>query len=114
MMGVKLQSGIEFLAKVQGQDLPKFTEWIGRTPGVSGCEEVGAVNRIGPHSNCTTKIARARMAAGLTQQGLADMLGVHIHQYQRWEYGIHRIKAEDLKRIGEALNVDWSTLIEDK
>ena len=114
MMSVKLISGATFLAKVPGQDIDAFNEWIGYIPGVESCTEVGAVNRIGPHSGCNSKIARARMAAGLTQQELADMLGVRIHQYQRWEYGLHRIKADDLRRIGEALNVEWSTLIEDE
>ena len=33
------------------------------------------------------EIKAARMEAGLTQQESADMMGVHLRSWQRWEYG---------------------------
>lgn len=33
------------------------------------------------------EIKAARKDAGLTQQGSADMMGVHLRSWQRWEYG---------------------------
>ena len=113
MFNVKLNSGAECVIKVTGNDVDAFNRWISTAPGVTTCEEIRAVAPIKGHSGKKTKIAIARMAAGFTQQEMADKLGVRISQYQRWEYGIYRVKMADLMRIGKILDVDWLTLAED-
>lgn len=56
-------------------------------------------------------IARARKAAGLTQQELADRLGVIQQQVAKWESGKVDIKLQTLKRIANALGCDIDDLI---
>ena len=109
---VKLKNGIEFQAKVNGEDLELFEEWAHNDPKISNIEKVRAVNKIGPHSCQKTKLAMARMAAGLTQQELADRLGVGLMTYQRWEQAKFTPKTASLMAIGEILDIDWTTLIE--
>lgn len=109
---VTLKSGIEFLAKVNAEDTEAFTDWASRVRSISHAEETGSVNRIGPHSSQKSKLAIARMTAGLTQQELADKVGVKILTYQRWEMGEFTPKAKSLIKLGEILGIDWKTLIE--
>ena len=109
---VKLKSGIEFQAKVDGEHLGPFEEWINSVPNVSNAEMIRSVNKIGPHSSQKTKLAIARMAAGITQQEMADRLGIGLASYQRWEYAQFKPKTKTLMAIGEILDVDWTTLIE--
>lgn len=45
------------------------------------------------------EIRRAREAAGLTQQRLAEKLGVTCLQIRRWELGIDPINAETYARL---------------
>lgn len=113
---VKLNAGIEFLAKVTGGDIDVFNDWADSTPSIKEHEENISVSHIRPHATGKhkTKLAEARMAAGLTQREVADALGISIAQEQRWEYGIHKMRAETLKKYGEILGVDWSTLVEDE
>lgn len=56
-------------------------------------------------------IARARKAAGLTQQELADKLGVIQQQVAKWETAGANPQTKTLKRIAEALGVDADELI---
>lgn len=58
-------------------------------------------------------IARARKAAGLTQQELADKLGVIQQQVAKWEAAGANPQTKTLKRIAEALGCDIEDLIED-
>lgn len=113
---VKLDAGIEFLAKVTGKDIDVFNDWADSIPSIKEHEEISSVSHIRPHTTgkYKTKITQARMAAGLTQREMADALGVSIAQAQRWEYGVHKMRAETLKKFGEILGVDWSTLVEDE
>lgn len=48
-------------------------------------------------------IARARMAAGLTQKELAKIIGCKQMELSRWENGVYAIKTERLKQIADAL-----------
>ena len=116
IINVKTNTGIDFLAKVSGEDVDNFVTWADSTPSILEHEERQAVAKIAPHTTKEhgTKITQARMAAHLTQRELADLLGVSIQQEQRWEYGYHKVRAETLKRIGDALGVDWSTLLEEE
>lgn len=58
-------------------------------------------------------IARARKAAGLTQQELADKLGVIQQQVAKWEAAGANPQTKTLKRIAEALGCSIDDLIED-
>lgn len=109
-------SEIEFLAKVNSENLESFISWANNTPSIKQYVEHQSVNRIAPHTKnkYQSKITQARIASGITQRELADGLGVSIAQAQRWEYGKHKPRASTLKRIGEILGVDWTTLVEDE
>ena len=58
-------------------------------------------------------IARARKAAGLTQQELADRLGVIQQQVAKWEAAGANPQTKTLKRIAEALECSIDELIDD-
>lgn len=61
-----------------------------------------------------TPLARYRLAAGLTQQQLADLSGLHIRRIQAIEYGevsTERITAKVLLALADALQVDPHNLI---
>ena len=114
-INVTLETGAEIILKVKGADYYECREWLDTLPGVEKYEDVKAVLPIRPHTTLKnpSKITKARMAAGLSQQEFADLLGVSRTQAQRWEYGYNRMKAENLKRIGDVLGVEWSTLLEE-
>lgn len=60
------------------------------------------------------RIKDYRLAAGLTQQQLADRSGVNIRQIQRVEFGTSdagNLTARNLLAIADALNVDPHELI---
>lgn len=63
------------------------------------------------HTN-DSLIAKARLKAGFTQKQLADAIGVGQTQIANWESGFRKPKMDALIRIGNALGVDWTTLIE--
>lgn len=61
------------------------------------------------------KLKTARMAAGLTQQQLADASGVNIRQIRRVEMGTSEagnMSARNLLAIADILGVDPRNLIE--
>lgn len=61
------------------------------------------------------RIKDYRLAAGLTQQQLADRSGVNIRQIQRMEFGTSdagNLTARNLLAIADALGVDPHSLIE--
>ena len=61
------------------------------------------------------KLKALRLAAGLTQQALADLAGLNIRQIQRLEKGdvsLGDMVAKNLFAIADALNVDPRNLIE--
>lgn len=61
------------------------------------------------------KLKSARMAAGLTQQQLADASGVNIRQIQRVELGASEagnMSARNLLAIADVLNMDSRDLID--
>lgn len=106
-------SGLVFTAKVKGEDIRQFHEWADTVSGIIKHEEISSISPMVPHTGKKTKIALARIREGLTQQELADRLGVSVSQEQRWEYGKYGIKTSVLIRIGQALDVDWTTLIDE-
>lgn len=68
------------------------------------------IDRSSPRHTNDSKIAAARIAAGITQAQLAEKLGVIQQQIARWETGESEPRTSTLKKIGEALGVDWTTL----
>ena len=52
------------------------------------------------------KIKNARKAAGLTQQQVADKVGIAKEVYQMYEYGTRNPRLEKLKAIADACGVD--------
>ena len=58
-----------------------------------------------------TNLKAARIAAGLTQQALADRLGVPQSTVGRWEVGAMSPGVDWLPRIAEALGCEVGRLI---
>ncbi len=59
------------------------------------------------------RIRERRIMLGLTQQQLADLIGVTYQQAHKYERGINRISAGRLYQIAQALGVDISYFFED-
>lgn len=55
------------------------------------------------------RIKARRKNLGLTQQALADLIGVSMHQVQKWESGRDQPKADKIGRISKSLNkpISW-------
>lgn len=66
-----------------------------------------------PRRTNDSPIAQARLAKGWTQGQLAAAIGVTQPQITAWESGARRPKMESLKRIADALGVEWTTLIDE-
>ena len=58
------------------------------------------------------KIKQARKAQGLTQQALADRLGVHRSTVANYELTRRRPSLEELKEVARILHVDINYLVE--
>jgi transcriptional regulator with XRE-family HTH domain len=56
------------------------------------------------------RLVAARKKRGLTQQGLADAIGVHLSQIRRYEAGTSQPTLEVLKRIAVTLSVTIDSL----
>ena len=52
-----------------------------------------------------------RSASGLTQEALAEAVGVTFQQIQKYEKGVNRVSAAALFRIAHALNIEVSSLM---
>jgi transcriptional regulator with XRE-family HTH domain len=59
------------------------------------------------------KIRQRRIMLGLTQQQMAELIGVTYQQAHKYETGINRISAGRLYQIARALGVDISYFFED-
>ena len=64
-----------------------------------------------PRRTNKSPIAKARIAKGWTQRQLGEAIGVDNTQIAKWERGERKPKLEALLKLGEALGVDWMTLI---
>ena len=58
------------------------------------------------------RIRERRILLGLTQQQMADLIGVTYQQAHKYEKGINRVAAGRLYRIGRALGVEVSYFYE--
>lgn len=59
------------------------------------------------------KIQRQREALDLSIGALARAVGVDRRQIQRWEHGENEPRPPSLRKLGAALNVHWTTLLDD-
>ncbi len=62
--------------------------------------------------NINENIKKARRAAGITQQELADMLGVYQKDISRWEHGTRTPNLEAFAGICKALKISADILLE--
>jgi transcriptional regulator with XRE-family HTH domain len=60
-----------------------------------------------------SKMRERRIMLGLTQQQMAELIGVTYQQAHKYETGINRISAGRLYQIAQALGVDISYFFED-
>ncbi len=67
-------------------------------------------------SSLTLLIGQLRKERGLTQQGLADLAGVHLTQIQRYEAGTAQPTLEVMKKLAVALaaSTDWLLFEDDE
>jgi transcriptional regulator with XRE-family HTH domain len=83
--------------------------------------ETAAKSRDGPPRSRAQDIDRhvgarmreRRIMLGLTQQQMAELIGVTYQQAHKYETGINRISAGRLYQIAQALGVDISYFFED-
>lgn len=59
------------------------------------------------------RLRELRKKAGLTQDELAECVGVHLNTISRWENGIDTPKTFKIKRLAEALHVSEADLLND-
>ncbi|WP_317394695.1 helix-turn-helix transcriptional regulator [Faecalicoccus pleomorphus] len=59
------------------------------------------------------KIRRVRLRKGITQNQIAEKIGISQPTYAQWENGKRKPKLETLKKIADALEVPVSTLYDD-
>ncbi|KZE79280.1 hypothetical protein AV654_17570 [Paenibacillus elgii] len=57
---------------------------------------------------------KARMLAELTQKDVAEMLGVHVHTYVKWERNPDEISIGTAKQFSRIVNVDFEEIFFDK
>lgn len=57
------------------------------------------------------RLAAARREKGLTQQVLADRIGIHVSQLRRYEAGTNQPTLDVLRAIAVALSVSIDTLV---
>jgi transcriptional regulator with XRE-family HTH domain len=79
---------------------------LGQNEETSGPRTATAVDReIG------SRIRARRLELGMSQEGLADALGVTFQQVQKYEKGINRVAASTLIAIARVLDVQLTALI---
>lgn len=69
--------------------------------------------RQAPRRTNDSPIAAARIAAGMTQQQLADAIHTTQAMIARWETGRRTPKVATLKRIADALGKKWTEIGEE-
>lgn len=65
-----------------------------------------------PRRTTNTPIAQARIKVGLTQQQLAERIGVSQKMISAWEAGYRHPKLETMQKLADALGIDWITLVQ--
>lgn len=70
------------------------------------------MSRSDPRMTNESKLARARIARGLTQAQLAAMVGCAQEEISRYERGIHTMGGQRLAQIARALECRIEDIIE--
>ena len=65
-----------------------------------------------PRRTNNSPIAQARLNKGWTQKQLAEAVGASQQQINAWETGIRKPKLESLMKLGKALGIEWTQLID--
>jgi len=68
--------------------------------------------RKAPRHTGDSPIAKARLAAGLTQEQLAARMGITQKAITNWERGARNPKLATIRKIADALGIDWTSLID--
>lgn len=71
------------------------------------------MSRSDPRQTNESKLARARIARGLTQTQLADMVGCTRVDVSRWERGTHTMGGQRLVQIARALGCRIEDILDD-
>lgn len=71
------------------------------------------MSRKAPRLRNESKLARVRIARGLTQAQLADMVGCTRVDVSRWERGTHAMGAQRLAQIARALGCRIEDILDD-
>ncbi len=59
------------------------------------------------------RLRQARLSKGLTQQGLAEKIGISFQQVQKYENGINRVSSSRLLVIANVLNIPITYFFDD-
>jgi transcriptional regulator with XRE-family HTH domain len=59
------------------------------------------------------RMRESRLALGMTQESLGELVGVTFQQVQKYEKGANRVSAARLFEICKALNVTLASMFED-
>lgn len=60
------------------------------------------------------KIKEFRKHKGLSQEGLAELIGVSFQQVQKYESGVNRLNTDNLQAIANTLSVPVASFFEDQ
>lgn len=60
------------------------------------------------------KLSKIRKEKGLSQQALADAIGLHVNQIKRYESGSSQPSLDTLKKISKTLRVSIDSLVFDE
>lgn len=71
------------------------------------------MSRNDPRRTNESKLARARIARGLTQAQLAAMVGCAQEEISRWERGMHTMGGQRLAQIARALGCRIEDILDD-
>lgn len=88
--------------------LPDDTKW---TPSVRGRLPDGRANPIDAHVG--RRIRQRRVLLGMSQENLANTLGVTFQQIQKYEYAANRVGASRLWQLSVALDCPVSYFFDD-
>ena len=73
---------------------------------------MGSFLRLSPRFR--TRLVQIRKAKSLTQQALADSMGIHVNQIKRYESGQSDPSLDALVRLARALHVSLDNLVFDE
>lgn len=71
------------------------------------------IKRVKTSREIGEKIKKRRRELGISQERLAEILGVTYQQVQRYENGMNKLNVENIQVIAEALAVPVSYFLED-